>query len=201
MVDRPLHRRIHLSRLSQEVGPPLNAGSAADDPKQKSRASSPDGPRPPIPAGRRVTLSVHHEFFNLLRACWVRYDCFVVVGCHPSYPVLGIDRTPLLGCGTLDGENTMTKSFARIFFILAYLAIGTTFLAIGTTFAKAVVDVTERSRQEACFGACKEANSVCLTTPSANRLKNMLWCRRQLKTCRALCRGGEAKRGWGWWGR
>ena len=23
MVDRPLHRRIHLSRLSQEVGPPL----------------------------------------------------------------------------------------------------------------------------------------------------------------------------------
>src|SRR5215203_1686633 len=24
MMDRPLHRRIHLSRLSQEVGPPLS---------------------------------------------------------------------------------------------------------------------------------------------------------------------------------
>jgi hypothetical protein len=24
MMDRPLHRRIHLNRLSQEVGPPLN---------------------------------------------------------------------------------------------------------------------------------------------------------------------------------
>src|SRR6266487_5945391 len=26
MVDRPSHRRIHLSRLSQEVGPPLHRG-------------------------------------------------------------------------------------------------------------------------------------------------------------------------------
>jgi hypothetical protein len=25
MMDRPLHRRIHLSRLSQEVGPPQAA--------------------------------------------------------------------------------------------------------------------------------------------------------------------------------
>jgi len=88
----------------------------------------------------------------------------------------------------------MTKSFVQICIVLAYLAMG-------TPFAKAEVNVAERARQEACLRECKVSKSVCIETPSTNRMKNWLWCGRQLKTCRALCRGGQAERGWGWWGR
>jgi hypothetical protein len=31
MMDRPLHRRIHLSWLSQEVGPPLSGGNVVSN--------------------------------------------------------------------------------------------------------------------------------------------------------------------------